>query len=54
MPSITARISQHLIDYRDAVASSRGVKKQFLDEEVYEFYRKHHPLPEKSDNTEKE
>lgn len=41
---ITSRIGTALVEYRRQLAFYRKAKVRDLDIEVWEFYRKHHPL----------
>jgi hypothetical protein len=44
MAQMTVRVNQAVLDYREAVYEKTGRKKRFFDQEVYDFYIKHHPL----------
>lgn len=44
MPQMTVRVDDRVIEYREE-ACSQGRKKKFFDQEVYDFYIKHHPDP---------
>lgn len=45
-PSMTVRVTQAIIDYRDTVCGRTGRIKSHFDKEVYEYYIAHHPIDE--------
>lgn len=44
MAQMTVRVDDSVIEYREQ-ACSQGRKKKFFDQEVYDYYIKHHPDP---------